>query len=240
MSPTRISNISGYIIGHPLWTPFSLKLAKDTQCKFYSPNYRKCVDETTAWPAPLLDALGAWHYLLTKLHYAPAQILLLGDSAGGHLALALISQLMALGMPLPGGVALCSPWADFSFSFPSWERNAGTDFLSRKKIGGAVQSIMRYYMRIAATMPVFSPALAPDGYWSRLAGTPVFVSIGEDEVFADEDYALVAGMRRDGVKVVEYKVSLPRVMLMGRRSTACIPVPLLPSNLGYTKSLQLG
>lgn len=204
----------GYIIGHPLWTPFPLKIARDTKCKTYIPNYRKCVDESSAFPAPLLDAVAAWHYLTTELHYAPAQILLLGDSAGGHLALALISQLMVLGMPLPTGVALCSPWADFTFSFPSWEKNAGTDFLSRGMLGKAVQSAVRYYMRPALRMPLFSPALAPQGYWTPLAGSRVFVSVGEDEVFADEDFALVEGMKRDGVQVQVYVVSWVSFSLM--------------------------
>lgn len=168
--------------------------------------YRKTLTDDTAYPAPLLDAVAAWHYVTITLGFAPAQILLAGDSAGGHLALALIQQLQALSRPQAGGLALVSPWADFTCSFPSWSAKAGLDHLSRKKLGNAIQSVVRHYGREAITDPLFSPALAPVGHWSCLTGTPTFVSIGTDEVFADEDYALVKGLRRDGVDVVLFEV----------------------------------
>lgn len=168
--------------------------------------YRKTLTDDTAYPAPLLDAVAAWHYVTITLGFAPAQILLAGDSAGGHLALALIQQLQALSRPQAGGLALVSPWADFTCSFPSWSAKAGLDHLSRKKLGNAIQSAVRHYGREAITDPLFSPALAPAGHWSCLASTPTFVSIGTDEVFADEDYALVKGLRRDGVDVVLFEV----------------------------------
>lgn len=169
--------------------------------------YRKTLTDETAYPAPLMDAVAAWHYVTITLGFPPASIMLAGDSAGGHLSLALVQQLAALSRPQAGSLVLVSPWADFTCTFPSWANNESLDILSKKKLGNAIKSAVRHYGREALTDPLFSPALAPAGHWACLAGTPTYVSIGTDEVFADEDYALVSDMRRDGVDVTVFEVS---------------------------------
>ncbi|BEJ17378.1 hypothetical protein CspHIS471_0607790 [Cutaneotrichosporon sp. HIS471] len=194
----------GYIKGHPLWTPFPLNIAKDHNLRTFLCSYRKTLSDLTAFPAPLLDALAAWTYVTLTLGFAPAQILLLGDSAGGHLALSLVQQLATLGRPQAGALAMVSPWADFTTSFPSWA-NESVDHLSRRMLLVAIRAAARHYASDAITDPLFSPALAGPGHWTCLCATRVLVSVGTDEVFADEDYALVKGMRRDGVDVTLIK-----------------------------------
>ncbi|GMK57595.1 hypothetical protein CspeluHIS016_0404290 [Cutaneotrichosporon spelunceum] len=190
----------GYIKGHPLWTPFPLKLAKDHGVRAFLCNYRKTLSDAAAFPAPLLDALAAWAYVTLNLGFAPAQILLLGDSAGAHLALALVQQLAALGRPQAGALAMVSPWTDFTASFPSWA-NESVDHLSRRMLLAAIRAAVRHYAPDAIPDPVFSPALADSDQWKCLCATRVLVSVGTDEVFADEDYALVMCMRRAGVDI---------------------------------------
>jgi acetyl esterase/lipase len=46
---------------------------------------------------------------------------------------------------------------------------------------------------------------APEDYWRVFERTPVFISYGSHERIADEDRALVAAMRRDGVPVTAYE-----------------------------------
>jgi acetyl esterase/lipase len=70
----------------------------------------------------------------------------------------------------------------------------------------ALRSAARHYAPDAIPDPLFSPALAPAGHWACLWATRVLVSVGTDEVFADEDYALVQGLRRDGVSVTLIEV----------------------------------
>ncbi|CAK9784455.1 unnamed protein product [Cutaneotrichosporon oleaginosum] len=192
-----------YIRGHPLWTAFPHRLAAETGHRVYCAQYRKSLTDDTAFPAPLLDALAAWAHV-TGMGFSAAQIVVTGDSAGAHLALALVTQLHALGQPLPGGLALISPWVDFTCGFPSWERHT-LDYLTKDKLRKAIASATRHYADEEKRGAFFSPALAEDGHWRFLRDTPVFVTYGGIEVFSDEDKALVEGMRASGVTVKVWK-----------------------------------
>ncbi len=196
----------GYVRGHPLWTAFPFRLAAETGRRVYCAQYRKTLDDGTAFPAPLLDALAAWAHVTGALGFRPSQVVVCGDSAGAHLTLALVRQLSVLGEALPGGLGLVSPWADFTCSFPSWERHS-LDMLTKTKLSMAIASATRHFADEEKRGAFFSPALAEAGHWAFLAHTPVFVSCGGIEAFTDEDEALVAGMRRDGVPVTFWKVS---------------------------------
>lgn len=195
----------GYLRGHPLWTPFPSHIAKDLNVRVFAGQYRKCMTPDTAFPGPLIDALSAWHYVTGELGFPASRVVIAGDSAGGHLCLALARQLNALNLPLPGGVALMCPWSDFTASFPSWKENSG-DYLTKTKAMNFVASIVRFYTPQTVAGPFFSPAFAPAGHWSFMR-MPVLVSLGTAEVFRDEIEALISGMQRDGVAVDVQRVS---------------------------------
>ncbi|KAL1408976.1 hypothetical protein Q8F55_005793 [Vanrija albida] len=190
-----------YVMGHPLWTPFPATLARATALRVLGAQYRKAVSEATAFPAPLLDAAAAWEYATETLGFAARDIVLAGDSAGGHLALALLSHLGATGQAVPGGLALLSPWSDFTASFDSYAANEGSDFLVAAGLARAVRSATRHYTPESVAAQLFAPALAPEGAWRHLAGTRAFVWAGTREIFFGEVQALVKGLRRDGVSV---------------------------------------
>jgi acetyl esterase/lipase len=86
----------------------------------YSVEYRRSTTVPGApanpFPAALLDALAAYHHLLTAVGVRAADVVVEGDSAGGNLALALVRYLLehqaTLTLDPPGGVILFSPWAD--------------------------------------------------------------------------------------------------------------------------------
>ena len=86
------------------------------------------------WPVPLLDAISAYSYLVDS---GVEDIILAGDSAGAHLALALMRWLQDECMlPLPRAVVLMSPWCDIGFSH-SWGSqayayNADSDTVSHR------------------------------------------------------------------------------------------------------------
>lgn len=63
------------------------------------------------FPAAEDDALAAYRWLLEKEH-DPGKIVIAGDSAGGHLAVALAVRLKAEGLPAPAGLALFGPLID--------------------------------------------------------------------------------------------------------------------------------
>ncbi|CAD6572327.1 MAG: hypothetical protein TREMPRED_000499 [Tremellales sp. Tagirdzhanova-0007] len=94
---------------------------------------------TAPWPLPLLDAISSYRYLLDE-GISEKDIVIAGDSAGGHLALALIRWVRdegaALGFSGPRGLVVMSPWVDVGFTNAWGEENmkynADSDTLARK------------------------------------------------------------------------------------------------------------
>jgi acetyl esterase/lipase len=62
------------------------------------------------------------------LHKAvpPSKIVFAGDSAGGGLSITVLTILRDMGLPLPAGAVLISPWVDLTHSFPSIMTNNQT------------------------------------------------------------------------------------------------------------------
>lgn len=56
----------------------------------------------------------------------PEHIIIMGDSAGGGLSLALLQVIRDSGLPAPASGVLVSPWCDMSHSFPSIHENTAT------------------------------------------------------------------------------------------------------------------
>ncbi len=78
------------------------------------------------FPAALDDAMDAYGYLLTS-GFAPAEILLCGESAGGGLCYSLCEKLKDKGRTLPAGIIAISPWTDLTASGASYEDNKKND-----------------------------------------------------------------------------------------------------------------
>ncbi len=67
------------------------------------------------FPAALLDAVSAYNYVVSQVGFKPDDIILMGDSAGANLALALTRYLLTGLVPSlrpPKGLILNSPWVD--------------------------------------------------------------------------------------------------------------------------------
>ena len=78
------------------------------------------------FPAALEDAMDAYGHLLSA-GYAPSDILLCGESAGGGLCYSLCLRLKEKGWSLPAGIIAISPWTDLTSSGESYEVNAKAD-----------------------------------------------------------------------------------------------------------------
>lgn len=78
---------------------------------------------TAPWPLPLLDAISAYRYLVVELGISERDIVIIGDSAGGHLALALTRWIRdegnKIGLLGQRALILMSPWCDIGFTH-SW------------------------------------------------------------------------------------------------------------------------
>ncbi|PLW09588.1 hypothetical protein PCASD_20257 [Puccinia coronata f. sp. avenae] len=87
------------------------------------------------FPCALADCLAAYLYLIRPPENAkhrmidPSKIVIAGDSAGGGLSLALLTLIRDVGLPMPAGAVLISPWVDLTHSFPSIMTNSDKDII---------------------------------------------------------------------------------------------------------------
>lgn len=78
------------------------------------------------YPAALEDAQLAWNWILQN-GWKPENVIVVGDSAGGNLALALCLKLRDEGLALPGKIICMSPWADLAGEGKSHKENLYKD-----------------------------------------------------------------------------------------------------------------
>ncbi|KAG5648902.1 hypothetical protein DXG03_000251 [Asterophora parasitica] len=110
-----------------------IRYARKFKGRAFAVNYRK--SPQYPWPCPLQDVIAAYLYLTQPpphaLHRAipPSKIVFAGDSAGGGLCLTVLTILRDLGLTMPAGAVLISPWVDLTHSFPSIMENADTDII---------------------------------------------------------------------------------------------------------------
>jgi monoterpene epsilon-lactone hydrolase len=104
---------SGYLIcSSRTHRGFASHLSEYSGMPTFAVDYRLAPEHP--FPAAEDDAFAAYRWLLAQGH-DPAKIVVAGDSAGGHLAVALAVRLRSEGLPLPAALALFGPLIDPSY-----------------------------------------------------------------------------------------------------------------------------
>ena len=153
---------------------FASTLASECGVKVFCAAYRLAPENR--FPAALEDALEAYRYLLKK-GYAPRQILLCGESAGGGLIYALCLKLKELGMDLPCGLIGISPWTDLTGSGASYEAHKDID-------PSMTKALLEFYAKGYTDDPT-DPLCSP--LFGDLTGLPPsLLFVGGDEVMLDD------------------------------------------------------
>lgn len=91
------------------------------------------------FPAGLHDALLGYEWLIAQ-GYQAKDIILMGDSAGGGLALSTFLTLKERNMPLPGGIVCLSPWTDLSCTRHSFKTNGKKDMIVQHAVATRLAS----------------------------------------------------------------------------------------------------
>ncbi|MEL6347735.1 MAG: alpha/beta hydrolase [Myxococcota bacterium] len=154
-------------------------------------NYRLAPEHPC--PAAIEDAVFAYRWLVAQ-GYAPDQIVLAGDSAGGALAMSALMALRDAGDPMPAGGIGLSPWLDLTASSPSHDQNFQTDYVAA---GG---NLMDYARQYAGDLPLDDPRVSP--IFGDLHGLPpLLLHAGEAEVMRDEIVRFGHNAEASGVDV---------------------------------------
>lgn len=146
------------------------------------------------WPAQIDDCLTAYTTLLdtgTK----PKDMVFMGESAGGTLALSLALLAKERGLPQPKAVAAFSPCVTHAEPLPSHTTNIKTDHMLRDAVAkgqikvvfgdGTTEEILR--------RPVTSPLY---GDYTDLPS--IFLSASDTEVLLDDSRALYEKLKAEG------------------------------------------
>ncbi|KAH8089934.1 alpha/beta-hydrolase [Cristinia sonorae] len=170
------------------------------------------------FPASLFDALAGYRYLVEDAGFQPKDIIVCGDSAGGHLALVLTRYLIAYPIPkldVPGGLMLMSPTSDWGRTYDNGNPKSSavvhrnTDYVYEiVKNGYAGRSIAGSLPpEVLDTNSWFSPSSLhlkeTDGLFKGFP--PTLINCGGAEMARDEKRTLRDRMIRDcGQDTVTY------------------------------------
>ncbi|OBZ82578.1 Esterase [Choanephora cucurbitarum] len=122
----------GFSLGYStMYMSFFQQLIKSLHTQFklstaiLSVEYSLCPEHR--WPTACHECVNAYRYLVHEVGISPSKIVVIGDSAGGNLALTTLLSIRDLKrerqekkekdlppLPLPSKVALLSPWVDLS------------------------------------------------------------------------------------------------------------------------------
>ena len=167
---------------------FAATLASQCGVRVFCAAYRLAPENP--YPAAVDDALEAYRYLLKK-GYAPRQILLCGESAGGGLIYALCLRLRQEGLELPCGLIGISPWVDLTGSGQSYETNRDND-------PSLTQDLLEFYAKCYTTDPA-DPLCSP--VFGDLTGfPPSLLFAGGDEILLDDARALHEKLAQSGCR----------------------------------------
>lgn len=165
-------------------------------CKLLVLDYRLAPEHP--FPAAIEDAISAYHWLL-ELGYAPDQVAMGGDSAGGSLAVQTLLALRDTGEPLPAAGFCISPPLD-------WTRFDGESYRTRAHADPWIAEQMCRFtggLYVGDNDPS-SPLLNP--LHMDLAGLPpLVIHVGDDEVLLSDAVRLAERAQAAGVEV-EFKV----------------------------------
>lgn len=116
--------------------------------------------------------LALYQHLCDTLH--PEHLTIMGDSAGGGIALSLVQQAVAQGLPHPKQTLLLSPWLDLTLQNPAIRQRERSDPVLAS---AGLLAAARWW---AGGDDLASPVLSP--IYGSLAGIgPLFLAIGTDE-----------------------------------------------------------
>ncbi len=194
LTPTNTKNLlpkvglyffgGAYLIGTPAChRAITGNLARMANMKILSSDYRKLPENS--YPAALQDAVSAFDYLISE-GYKSEDIVIMGDSSGGHLALSLALKLKEQHPNQTlGGLVLISPWTDMTMTSETIASKSKTDpILPAHRMPELVD-------RFAGNMKRNDPRISP--LHADLKGLPpMLIHVGENEILLGDSTSLAA------------------------------------------------
>ena len=193
----------GYIAGHPLGSlaqflrVSELAAEQNLALGIFALHYS--LGPKAKFPQQTKQAVAAFRYLIEELYISPRNIILEGDSAGGHLALSMLVELSRQGLPRPGGCILIYPWVNLNNSGASFQRNKFRDILNKKDLDHAASEVLGEHGRVEFAH-ICNFSIPRERKWAQILPR-TWVSTGTEDCFVDDIVAFVENARSDGAEV---------------------------------------
>ena len=182
----------GHVSGSPaLYGDFTWRIAAATRARTVILDHRLAPEHP--FPAALDDAAAAWRGLLDE-GADPRHCAVVGDSAGGGLALALALRLRDEGGPLPAAVVALSPWTDLAITGESCRLNAAADPLLNQA------DLLPFSAQYRGGADPRDPYVSPL-YGDPRGLPPTLLQVGSDEILRDDAERMAERMRQAGCEV---------------------------------------
>lgn len=183
----------GYVVGS-MYTHRKAyaHVAKAAGCRALVVDYRRAPEHIH--PGPVNDMAAAYKWLLDQ-GVQPNHIALIGDSAGGGLAVTTILRARELGLPLPAATMPLSPWLDMEATGETFTTNADKDLLVARE---TIEMMAGTFLGEGGNRrdPLANPLYAD------LKGLPpVYIQTGADETLLDDSRRLAERAHAAGVDV---------------------------------------
>ena len=177
----------GYRLGAPsTYRHLTWRIASAAQAQVLVIDYRLAPENP--FPAALEDAVSYYCWLLAEGADA-RQIIVIGDSAGGGLALALLLKLRDSSLPRPAAAVVLSPWTDLALTGASLTLNAKLDAIVQAE--DAPIFAADYLAGTDPRHPYASPL-----YGDPTGLPPTLIQVGSEEVLRDDAVRMAEKMQR--------------------------------------------
>lgn len=181
----------GYVMGScATHRALAARLAKACDVRVLVIDYRLAPEHPH--PAALEDSLDAYQWLMNQ-GFAPTDLIVAGDSAGGGLVLSTLVSLRDAGAPLPAMAICLSPWTDLAGTGESLTTKAKLD---PWVTADALALGAHYIGGNDPRHPLISPLYAD------LHGLPAtLIHVGSDEILLSDSTRLAERAKAAGVDV---------------------------------------
>jgi monoterpene epsilon-lactone hydrolase len=169
----------GYVTGSPpdRYLPLAAAVALAANARVHVVDYRLAPE--TRFPGAFDDCFCAYDWLVTHGNVDPQSLTVLGDSAGGNLAVAVTAAARDQGLALPACVAVISPLADLTLSGSSMEERKHLDPLVTREM--LASTVTEYLAGADPRDPRCSTIFA-----DMHGLPPILIQVGENEILYDD------------------------------------------------------
>lgn len=166
----------------------ALRQAQQHNVRCYGVDYRMPPEHP--YPAALDDCLATYRHVINS--HSSDRVVILGRSAGGNLAAAMLLRARDEGLPMPGRLVLLSPQVDLTESGDSFQTNQMIDLV-------LPLSLRSNNLLYAGDADLSDPYLSPL-FGDLQAFPPTFLQTGTRDLFLSNTVRMHRALRKAGVE----------------------------------------